>query len=562
MKNLLLFSQFLLLVLIPLHLAYGQSIGGHVYIDYNSSGTYESTDKGIFSVKLYLYNKCDNGLVVDSTNTDIDGNYSFQGLNGDYTVKIDVNDPVYKNGNSFSQNCCFVINTQGQNEICNLGFAMPNCTSNPYSVDNLCDLAFDNPLLDLRKIGDFPCGQITSVLGPWPGQPHCGGIYDNTSFFGFVAGSGDYSINITVFSCAGKGIQYGIIDACSPGGSLVVCSGEANTGLITIATNTLEPCKRYVLWLDGYEGSVCSYYVNVTGNFKICDPIIEENKPLAIGIDLNLVCDSTCNQNFGKVLKLVSNDSLPKIDKFDWLISNASTTIVQITTTPEIDISSLSPGQYDVCVRIDSSATYAETKYCKKITIESDYGVVKNTFTLCETELPWFGASDSLGNKLLDVFGTHWRWTKGPIIWSDLQIGKNTFINDHTDKCGCSYQQEIAVIYHVRGQACDDNDETTINDLVLDDCTCKGTRTSGITTNTTWYFRPFFVTPNNDVWQVKALRDTLIDQQIYKIVGLNRGNGFIKQTEIPLAQVDGRMYFYEDDERKLLYDFNAKVDEK
>ncbi|MBK6500721.1 MAG: hypothetical protein IPG00_22290 [Saprospiraceae bacterium] len=153
-----------------------------------------------------------------------------------------------------------------------------------------------------------------------------------------------------------------------------------------------------------------------------------------------------------KILSVVSKDSLPKIEEYNWLISNATTTINQTTSTPKIDISSLSSGEYNVCIQIDSAITHAETRYCKRITIEDDYSIVKNTFTLCETELPWFGASDTYGNKLLDVFGTHWRWDQGPIIWSDLQIGKNTFINERKDKCGCSYQQEITVIYRVRGK--------------------------------------------------------------------------------------------------------------
>ncbi|MBK9580747.1 MAG: T9SS type A sorting domain-containing protein [Saprospiraceae bacterium] len=506
-----------------------------------------------------MYNSCNNGAMVATANSDNDGFYTFNVTNGEYSVKVDANDPISSNFGSYS--CCFLINNASQNEVCNFGDDLPTCTPNPYSVDNLCEDAFNNPTFRLPFISDFACSQNPSFIGPWNGQLHCSGVYSNTTFFGFIAGSGNYNLDITVFDCAGKGLQYGIMDSCNPGGPYNICNGNANKGYITIDCSNLIPCKKYIFWINGYEGAVCSFYTNVTGDFTICDPTPVEIEPLDVDINLSLACDSSCNQNFGKILSVVSKDSLPKIEEYNWLISNATTTINQTTSTPKIDISSLSSGEYNVCIQIDSAITHAETRYCKRITIEDDYSIVKNTFTLCETELPWFGASDTYGNKLLDVFGTHWRWDQGPIIWSDLQIGKNTFINERKDKCGCSYQQEITVIYHVRGQACDDNDDTTIDDIVLDDCTCKGTNTSGITSNTTWYYRPYTSNQNTDVWLVKALRDTLINSQIYKIVGLNRGNGIIKQTEIPVALVGGHMYFFENGERKLLYDFNAKVDD-
>ncbi|MBK7699548.1 MAG: hypothetical protein IPJ39_12855 [Saprospiraceae bacterium] len=49
-------------------------------------------------------------------------------------------------------------------------------------MDNLCDVAYNNPLCNLSVIGEFACGQIPSELGPWAGKQHCGGTYENTSF--------------------------------------------------------------------------------------------------------------------------------------------------------------------------------------------------------------------------------------------------------------------------------------------------------------------------------------------------------------------------------------------
>ena len=554
MKNVVFIIQFFILCIVSKNIE-AQTISGHVYIDVDFIVGYSNGDRGIGGVKVNLYNNCNNGAMVASSISDSDGFYTFNVSNGDYKVAIDANDLT--NGTTVPKNCCFQITNALQNEKCEFSQEIPNCTSNPYSVDNLCEEAFDNPLLELPVIGDIACGRNPPELGPWHPAPHCEGVFSNTSFYGFIAGSGSYSVQITVFSCAGKGLQYGIMDACNPSGPYVICNGNANTGTFTISGNDLVPCKKYILWINGFEGSVCSYYAKMIGDFKKCDST--SLKPLEIDFNLSFKCDSMCNQNFSKNLNIIGEDSLSKIDQFKWSISNASTTIQQTTSTPDIDISSLSPDMYNICVQIDASATNAKTEYCKQIIIQNDYSVVKNTFTLCEKELPWFGAHDRFGNKFLDEFGNHWRWEQGPIIWSDLKIGRNTFINDRKDKCGCSYQQEITVIYHLVDEPCDDLDETTENDIVLDDCTCKGTERSGIAPNTSWYYRHYSAIPNNDVWIVRALRDTIIDQHAYKIVGINRGSGFLKQSELPIAMLGGQMYFFEGGERKLLYDFNANV---
>lgn len=559
MKNLFLFWLTISSLITVHSSAVGQTMTGRVFIDINASGDYDISDRTISGVSVQLFDQCDNGSLLTTTSTDNNGYYSFNVDLGEYTVKLDPNDPVYKNGSHLNQNCCFSISDPTMSEICNLGVSLPDCNSHPFSSDNFCDNG--SFLMDLKLLGSFPCANLPSESGNWNGQSHCNGIYQNTTFFSFIAGSGNYGLNISIFQCAGKGMQYGIMETCNPNGPYVICNGNANTGLLQLDLSSLQPCKKYVLWLDGLEGSICSYYITTTGDFNICDPTNYNLDPLEIDFNLSLACDPDCNHSFEKTLSIISKDSLPKIDSFIWSITNSVTIISTTTTEPNLDVTGLASGVYDICVRIDSSLTYGQTNYCKQITIEENYEIVKNTFTLCETELPWFGASDNFGNKLLDVFGNHWRWTKGPIIWSDLKIGKNTFINDRLDNCGCSYKQEITIIYHVRGQACDDNDDTTVDDIVLDDCTCSGTPTSGITGNTSWYYRPFALTPSNEIWQVKTLRDTLIANQIYTIVGLDRGNGVIKQTEIPLAQVNGKMYFHENGEAKLLYNFNAEVGE-
>ena len=50
---------------------------------------------------------------------------------------------------------------------------------------------------------------------------------------------GDYQIQFTIFNCAGTGVQYGLMDACNPGGPYIACNGNANTGTVTVDASLL-----------------------------------------------------------------------------------------------------------------------------------------------------------------------------------------------------------------------------------------------------------------------------------------------------------------------------------
>ena len=534
----------------------GQKIEGYVYIDLNDSGEYDSSDK-IWPepIIIQLYSGCTNGTLITSTTTNNAGYYSFDVAEGAYSVQIDLaNNPYSIVNNLIDNKCCFQITDTSQNEICNYGMSTPDCIEEEYS---LCSLAMNNPILDLREMGEVPCRQLPSQNGPWSGLTHCNGTFENTAFIGFVAGSGNYSVNVQVLSCAGVGIEYGVMEACNPDGVQVVCDRVSSGRTIFINSDILEPCKTYVLWLNGDKGSICSFYAYIFGFYQECD-IIDPITPLSLS--LNLTCDTLCNQNFAKAVQAISPKDLSNIHAFDWSVSNPDTSFTASTTIPKLDVTNLRPGAYNICIMIQSIPNHQPVNYCKSITIQPDYSVVRNTFTLCETELPWFGGKDITGVNLLDEFGNHWRWSEGPVIWTDLiPGGNNIFINNRKDKCGCPYQQEIRIIYHVPGKPCDDLDDETTDDIVHDDCICRGESSSGFTDNTTWYYRPYTQTTTDDIWKVKALRDTVINEELYKIVGIDRGSGIIRQTEIPLALKGGKMYFFEQGQKKLLYDFNARV---
>jgi len=76
------------------------SIGSTVFKDENNNGSQDVQDAGIAGVTVELYNG--TGVMLNSTVTDVDGNYLFDGLApGEYMVRIPTPDPVYNTSSTY-----------------------------------------------------------------------------------------------------------------------------------------------------------------------------------------------------------------------------------------------------------------------------------------------------------------------------------------------------------------------------------------------------------------------------------------------------------------------------
>ncbi|MBK9256776.1 MAG: T9SS type A sorting domain-containing protein [Saprospiraceae bacterium] len=58
---------------------------------------------------------------------------------------------------------------------------------------------------------------------------------------------------------------------------------------------------------------------------------------------------------------------------------------------------------------------------------------------------------------------------------------------------------------------------------------------------------------------IKVMRDTLIEDRLSRILGITYNNVYYPESEIVIFSKDGLMYFFEDNQWKLLYDFTANV---
>lgn len=429
-------------------------ITGSVFVDLNQNGLLDPIDLPLSGASVAAYPDCDKGQPPVIVMTDDNGNYTFQGmLPGPPPTKwLIIIDP----GSDVScdapvAECVKLDPCKTMLDPVLFPCPPPDCTSNPYSVDNICETALMNPLCDLRVIQDWPCGQNPQEFGPWLNQSQCsgGGVYHNTSFYGFVAGSGSYNINFTIFQCAGEGVQYGILDGvCNPGGPCVVYSGSSNKGTVTISSDLLTPCKTYVFWIDGFAGSVCSYYAFVTGDWHNC------SVPKVIDLALDSPCDPLC-PSYNPITITATGDPthIPPIEEINgaiyyWDITNPDGATFNYVKEGadglQLDYVFYQEGTYHVCVTPYHPCDQFGTPYCEDFTFVPLKDVYRE-FKICTGEFPWAGAFDEKGEPIVDDYGNQWRWSGGDVTLALVRSGEYNYLSYMQNECGCQYLQQIRI---------------------------------------------------------------------------------------------------------------------
>ncbi len=121
--------------------------------------------------------------------------------------------------------------------------------------------------------------------------------------------------------------------------------------------------------------------------------------------------------------------------------------------------------------------------------------------------------------------------------------GTVTFVWHALDKCGrvLNYQQVWTV-----GSPYNDIDTTNMDQHAV------------------WYSSSFIGKfPEGDcrveLVVTRVMRDTLIGDTLARIIGVTRGGVYYKESEVPFFEKDGRLYFFEEDAWRLLYDYTAQA---
>ncbi len=402
------------------HVQYSDTIQGFVYFDVNKNGSYDTLDVGYKNAKVNLIENC-QGIknVIASATTDDRGRYFFyQVKTGQYRVEaLNLPQKTYFTSSSI---CCAIIDSTSQYlGKCNFGFYPSIINPNSYTFDNFCENSRQHPICDLNEIGEYGFSRMPTELGYWFGIPFCQGHFNNTSFFSFVAGSGDYKIQFTIFDCNGEGLQYGLMDHCNPDLGYIFCNSDPYKGTISIDGSSLEPCKIYTFWLDGYGGDVCSYYINVIGNYQKCQ--IPSISDITVSPDCIL---PICPKNLALPFSVSIEDRLVEINSINnlelqWDVYFNNTLYISALLNieeygPMIYVPIPLQGEYEICVSTWRNCESFGPKYCKKFHLANLTPITK-TIKLKPSDFPWSGAFNADGSPSLDPYGNQWKWQSGSI---------------------------------------------------------------------------------------------------------------------------------------------------
>jgi hypothetical protein len=397
-------------------------------------------------------------------------------------------------------------------------FTEPQCTAVDPTDPNHNPIF---PICDLFILDNF-CSTMTT--GNSPGNqpsPLCanGGVPHNTSWFSFVAGEGDYQIEITPGNCQNVGgaigFASGIYTDCSFSQE-VQCEGACTTAPITFTSQDppgsgnylLEPCEVYYWFLDGCNGSVCDYEVQILGNFSSCDPHAPTDLVctgnLGLGSDcLNSLCtgESVVLELEDVELEGMTYNWSVMPDDGQWTINNSDpdANVTTQTIDPFLDITfdpALGPSSsltYTVCwENLQSKCIFKAGPICRDIVIadlDEDFGTV----TVCESDLFAYPGPEFDENGNSDPNGdgeSGWQCVMGFVP------GVNTC--DAVTPGGCQYTQTVFVV-----EALNSAPER------FDTVVCDEWSLHGIDFPAENYIeRPFFLSP--DILNVNGC-DTFID---------------------------------------------------
>lgn len=443
---------------------WGEDDGGNAMLDPGETGG--------FNVVVELYDA--NGNLVATTLGDMNGNYQFTGVvPGDYKIVIassnfDSGGPLYglvscdgqgadddtdndDNGDpgangvesvtlqlycglepgamgveNFTIDFCFKSDCGLENPL-----AAPLCED----ADTICDLA----LLEIfcsRMPTSLSVGSVPNPLCEGQGAPH------NMSWFGFVAGSGNYTMVVEPFACAGgqNGAQLGVYEDCTFTTSVYCQANPCVTGPQFIPGSLFTPGQVYFFWMDGCSASVCSYDIEIQGEF------IQYQIPEIVNIECSSPfgrCDTICPNNTVTFDARDGYDDLTA--KFDWKITTPDNTELLFTTTDRfLTYTFTELGDYIVeLTNIDVKCSLPIEPYQITVTVANPADEDFGEWPVCENllDIGWIGPNVVWDTNISDPNGD------GLSGWQAGDITKpGTITRDVVTSTGCEFKQTVKVV--------------------------------------------------------------------------------------------------------------------
>ncbi|MEM9544704.1 MAG: T9SS type A sorting domain-containing protein [Bacteroidota bacterium] len=455
-------------------------LSGNIWVETDLNSTFNG-ESGPSGVLISLFNNDVDTLVAQTTS--IDGKYQFNNLQaGKYYMRIDQSafgvggpltglqscpglndaDDMVDNDDNGSDNTpndvrCSPFTLSNIDPMTNVSIEYidfcfyAGCEQeNPLAFPACEDIMVDNILCDMTILDNL-CALMPSdsSAGNQP-SPLCNDINSpkNISWLAFVAGEGNYVISITPMDCqmgglGPEGIQVGIYTDCSFT-ETVFCSQTCTTNPISIDGSVLNAGQVYYLYINGCNGNVCSYEIDVNGNPTI--PSLEPNA-VCIFSDGNFQCQD---------IEYCLNDDIifqaqgaPELGQFTWTISTVSGALYQgdtvvNTTANELVLNIPTEGTYNICITEASNGCIDQDWsgiVCRQVTtsvavempMDEDFG----EFFVCEGEFEQFTVNEFAAEDPNGDGDPGWN---APVPEYMLGLNEGTVFIE-----GCSYEQQFTI---------------------------------------------------------------------------------------------------------------------
>jgi len=456
------------------------NVTGNIWIETDANSTYNG-ETGPSGVLVYLVDNEEDTIVSEALT--VEGKYEFNGINAGKYYLIIHNSAFDLGGPLSGQQSCIGVNDANDmvddddngtdttpNDVLSSSFNLTN--TDPMNVVSIeyVDFCFNFVCEDQNQITSTTCGEISdldiicdinaldnycSVLpadssaGVQP-MPLCNGFSnsENISWFSFVGAEGSYNLRIDAFDCqtgnlGQQGIQVGIYTDCSFS-EPVFCSNLCTTDPIGISSSVLISGQVYYLYINGCNGNVCNYQIDIDG-----EPMIPSLEPEDVCIfsggafqceDLSY-CPNADIIFEGRGLNFTGD--------FNWSITTLSGAPYggdpnPITNTKELVINFPAEGIYEVCLTKVENGCVDQTwsgTICRTVTttfsipmpMDEDFG----EYFVCADDVDDFSVAFLAGEDPNGDGDSGWN-----ALPPDYMVGLNQGIA-YTD--GCSYEQQFTL---------------------------------------------------------------------------------------------------------------------
>lgn len=252
---------------------------------------------------------------------------------------------------------------------------------------------FSAPLLCQQDLVGY-CSTNPEIFNPVAPPPFCAGADNNVQWISFVAGTTSMQLSVTFQNCQGTANGSGIQGQVF-GNSSSDCNNNSffqvsncyesfgtSPGVAVLNIGPLVPGEIYYFVIDGWNGDVCDWSVELTGG-SASPPPIDPNTVNIIGDDP--VCP-TCISTYEVIFPFADFNA----QNYIWTLDGGGVFVgpFQGKESNPVTVQWTEPGTHELCatVFIPCLDTF---QVCREITVEAPEDITVDPIILCQSDLPY-----------------------------------------------------------------------------------------------------------------------------------------------------------------------------